>query len=351
MVLIGIDGHKRTHTAVALDMVGRVLAQLTFTARTPGHLELLVWAAALAGGQPVVFAVEDCRHVTWLLERDLLAAGQELVRVPVKMMAAHRRRGRQRGKSDPIDARAVAEAVLREPDLPRAQVTAVTEAADEANLLVNHRDSLVNRRTALINSLHWHLQILDPDLEEATERLTRAKALAALTTRLEQLPASARVAIAAELIADITALNHTITSYERQIAALEVVTDSPLQSIPGCGTLTTAKIIGELGDITRFTSEEAFAANAGVAPIPVSSGNTQRVRLNRGGNRQLNRALHTIALYQMRTPGPGQDLYRAATARHKTHREAMRILKRHLARHIYRTLTKAARTSDDRLAA
>jgi transposase len=104
------------------------------------------------------------------------------------------------------------------------------------------------------------------------------------------------VTIAAELVADITRLNTKIRSYEQQIAALDVVAESPLLAIAGCGALTAAKILGETGDITRFTDEAAFATNAGVAPIPVSSGNTDRVRLNRGGNRQLNRALHHRAL-------------------------------------------------------
>jgi hypothetical protein len=133
VVIIGIDAHNATHTAVAVDEVGRRLAAKTVKATSDGHLTLLEWAAAWPERS---FAVEDCRHVTRRLESDMLAAGERLVRVPPQLMAAERRGGRERGKSDPIDALAVARAALREPDLPVAELDGPTR---ELRLLVDHR--------------------------------------------------------------------------------------------------------------------------------------------------------------------------------------------------------------------
>jgi hypothetical protein len=119
VVMIGADSHKRTHTVVALDDIGRRLGELTVAATTDGHLKLLAWSAQW---EQVVFALEDCRHLTRRLERDLLGAGARIVRVPTRLMAGARRGGREPGKSDPIDAEAVALAALRHDDLPVAEL-------------------------------------------------------------------------------------------------------------------------------------------------------------------------------------------------------------------------------------
>lgn len=133
MITIGADSHKRTHTLVALDAVGRRLAEKTVATTSDGHLALVGWAAQWP---EVVFALEDCRHLTRRLERDLLGAGHRVVRVPTRLMAGARRGARQPGKSDPIDAEAVALAALRHPDLPVAELDGPTR---EVKLLVDHR--------------------------------------------------------------------------------------------------------------------------------------------------------------------------------------------------------------------
>ena len=143
MVVVGADVHKRSHTFVAVDAVGKQLGQLTVEATTKGHHQALAWARKSFPGE-VVWAVEDCRHLSARLERDLLTAGQRVVRVPPKMMALVRASARTRGKSDPIDALAVARAFLREPDLPVASHDAVSR---ELKLLVDRRESLVGTRT------------------------------------------------------------------------------------------------------------------------------------------------------------------------------------------------------------
>jgi transposase len=158
MVLLGVDPHKDTHTVVAVDQAGRQLGQLTVAARTLGHAELLGWATRRWAADRL-WAVEDCRHVTGRLERDLLAAGERVVRVPPRLMAGARQAVRALGKSDPIDALAVARAALREPDLPTA---GHDPASWEVKLLVDHREHLIAERTRTINRLRWHLHQLDP---------------------------------------------------------------------------------------------------------------------------------------------------------------------------------------------
>src|SRR5580693_3418985 len=141
MVVIGVDAHKRTHTLVAVDEAGRKLGERTLAATSEGHLQAVQWAGQWPGAR---FALEDCRHLTRRLEGDLLAAGFAVVRVHTRLMAAERRGGRERGKSDPIDALAVARAALREPDLPTARLDG---PARTVKLLSDHRGDLVAERT------------------------------------------------------------------------------------------------------------------------------------------------------------------------------------------------------------
>ena len=164
MIVIGVDVHKQSLTAVAVDEVGRSLAELTVG--TSG--ELVAWSASLAPER--LWAVEDCRQLTGALERRLLAAGESLVRVPPKLMAPERRAGRARGKSDPIDALAVARAALRERrlDYPRPGEAALREL----KLLVDHRDDLVDERRRAQQRLRWQLHDLDPELTVPPARST-----------------------------------------------------------------------------------------------------------------------------------------------------------------------------------
>jgi transposase len=169
MVTIGIDAHKRNHTAVAVDEQGRQLAQRTSGTTSSDHLALVAWAARFPGRR---WAVEDCRHLSRRLERDLLSGGERIVRVPPKLMAEARRGGRSFGKSDPIDALAVARAALREPDLPVARLDGPER---EARLLIDHREDLVAERTRMISRLRCHLHELDPDTELAPRSLTHLR--------------------------------------------------------------------------------------------------------------------------------------------------------------------------------
>lgn len=336
MIVVGADVHKRTHTFVAVDEAGRELGHTTVKATTAGHRQALTWAIDCFGTM-LLWAIEDCRNMSARLERDLLGAGQKVVRVTPHLMAEHRRTGRARGKSDPIDALAVARAAAREPDLPVAEHD---DLSRELKLLTDHRDTLVAQRTAAINRLLWHVHEIDPDFEIRSRTMDRKKQHKRvgnwLTTQSGVL-----AELAGELLTEITTLTERINTYERRITVLVTPAAPALLELLGCGALTAGKILGETANVTRFATEAKFARHAGIAPIPVWSGNTTgRVRLTRSGNRQLNAAIHRIAVTQIgRHDSLGRIYYDKKLAEGKTKTEALRCLKRHLSRIVFNALT------------
>src|SRR5215510_13693008 len=169
MVVIGTDVHKRTHTFVAVDEVGRKLGEKTVAATTAGHHKAIIWAR-IEFGDDLLWGIEDCRNLSARLERDLLSAAHKVVRVAPKLMAQARASARTRGKSDPIDALAVAHAVLRHPDLP---VAAHDETSRELKLLVDRREDLVAQRTSTINRLRQRIHELDPAAQPRSSSLHR----------------------------------------------------------------------------------------------------------------------------------------------------------------------------------
>lgn len=331
MVTIGADSHKRSHTLVAVDPAGRKLAEKTAAATPAGHLELLRWAERWPER---TFAQEDCRHLSRGLERDLLLAGERVVRVPPKLMAGARRSGREPGKSDPIDALAVARAALREPDLP---VAVLDGAEREVRLLVDHREDLVAARTQMINRLRWHVHELMPGDEPKPRSLDRAVVLADLERRLDRFDGSV-ARIARELVARIRDLTVAIDALEREIGSLVADLSPTLLELPGCGSLSAAKLVGETAGIGRFGSAAKFARHNGSAPLPVWSGNAERHRLSRTGNRQLNVVLHRIAITQIRLGGLGRLYFEHRLAAGDTKREAIRALRRRISDQVYRRM-------------
>jgi transposase len=331
MVTIGVDSHKRTHTLVAVDEVGRKLGEMTAPARSAGHLALHRWAMRWPERQ---FAQEDCRQLSRGLERDLLLAGERVVRVPTRLMAVARRTGREPGKSDPIDALAVARAALREPDLP---VACLDGPERHVRLLVDHREDLVGERTRIENRLRWHLHELMPGEEPKPRTLNRRVVLARLEAQLAGLD-SLVARLARELVARIRELTAAIEALERELKALARILAPSLLDLAGCGGLSAAKVIGETTRISRFRSRAAYARHTGTAPVPVWSGNQTHHRLSRGGNRQLNTAIHRIAITQVRLPGPGQTYYQHRLRAGDTRAEARRALCRRISDEIYRRL-------------
>ena len=334
MVVVGADVHKRTHTFVAVDQAGRKLGEKVVAATTVGRHKALVWARVEFGNE-LVWGIEDCRHLSARLERDLLSAGQQVVRVPPKLMAQTRASARTRGKSDPIDALAVARAVLREPDLPVASHDAVSR---ELKLLIDRREDLVAQRTLAINRLLWRLHELDPERAHKPRSLDLAKHRELLRAWLATQPGLV-AELARDELADISRLTEAINALAKRITERVRVVSPALLALPGCAELTAAKLIGETAVVSRFKSESAFARHAGVAPIPVWSGNTTgRVRMTRSGNRQLNAALHRIAVTQVRLDGIGRAYYRKRRDAGASKTEALRCLKRRLARVVFHHL-------------
>lgn len=190
------------------------------------------------------------------------------------------------------------------------------------------------------NRLHADLVVLVPGYSEAAANLVADKYRKAAGRLLRRLP-GVQAELARDRLARLDRLSREVREFERRIEGL--VADHPLRQLWGAGPLVTAKLIGETGDISRFRSADAFAMLAGVAPIPASSGQTNRMRLNRGGNRQINRALHGIALAQVRTYQPAKDFVARKRAEGKGWFEALRSLKRHLARIVFKLLSQPAR--------
>jgi len=331
-VIIGVDAHKRTHTLVAVDEAGRKLAERTVAATPDGHLKAIEWAAQW---HERLFAIEDCRHLTRRLEIDLLRVGEAAVRVPPRLMAGVRESGRERGKSDPIDALAVARAALREPDLPVARLDGESR---DLRLLVDHREDLVRERTRIQSRLRWHLHELFPGLEIPPKALRRQHVLDGLSDRLAGVTGTV-ADIARELVVRCREDTRRANELEAQIASIVRRLAPSLLALPGCGVLSAAKIVGESAGVSRFRSKAAFARWNGTAPIPVWSGNSPKYRLSRGGNRQVNAALHRIAVTQLRGVGDDGRAYvegRMATGATKT--EALRLLRRRLSDVVFRRL-------------
>lgn len=343
MVTLGIDAHKRTHTVVAVDELGRELGQKTTTATTSNdHLEMLRWAQRF--GNERTWAVEDCRHLSRRLEADLLGAGERIVRVPPKLMAHARDSARTYGKSDPIDALAVARAALRHPDLPAAQLDG---PARELRLLVDHREDLVAERTRCINRLRWHLHELDPAWDPPARSLRSYKNVDAIADRLTEIKGMV-ARIAREIVAHVRDLTIRVRGLEREIGVLGAGLAPTLLAVAGVGSLTAAKIVAETADVRRFRSKDAYASHNGTAPLPVWSGNRERHRLSRTGNRQLNAAIHRIAITQMRCHDDAKAYLARRHTNGNTKTEALRALKRRLSDVVYRALladTQAATAS------
>jgi transposase len=343
MIVIGTDTHKKTHTCGAVEaLTAAARGELTVPARKGSFGKLLRWARGLDSER--VWAIEDCRHVSGALERFLIARGERIVRVAPKHMAGARRSSRERGKSDSIDAFSVARAALKEgiETLPGAHLDG---AALDIRLLVDHREDLIAARTADQQRLRWHLHDLWPEFEIPAGALDTNKWLGKTSRRLARAQQTTRVRIARALVRQITTRTTSIRELEAELAALVQSYAPQLLAERGCGPLTAAKLIGEIAGADRFASDAKLARTGGAAPIPACSGNTNRHRLDRGGNRQLNCALHRLAVNKG-TWDPDAVAYLARKqAEGKTRKEALRCLKRYLARRVWRLLRSPAATT------
>jgi len=336
MIVLGADMHKSSHTLAAVAAAtGEMLDEKTAAVGARGFDGFLRWARGL--GSERVWALEDCRHVSGSFERFLIARGERVVRVPTRLMANTRRSSRERGKSDRIDALAVARAALAEgiATLPTAELAGPEL---DIRLLVDHRERLVRTRVGLNNTLQWHLHDLWPELVLPGSSLFYGKWGPRIARRLARAEQTMRVRIARDELRRLRELTQAINALETEIAALVAQVAPQLLSEPGFGPLTAAKLVGEVAGAGRFSSDAKLARAAGLAPIPVSSGRTNRHRLDRGGNRQINAAIHRVAVTRARCHPETIEFLARKTNEGKTHREAVRCLKRHLARRIWQLL-------------
>jgi transposase len=237
MIVIGVDVHKHSLTAVAVDEAGRMLDEKTVSAADD---DLVGWASRIGGER--LWALEDCRQLTRALERNLLAVGEKLVRVPPKLMAPERRAGRLRGKSDPIDALAVARAALREPNLSRPRPD--EQPFRELKLLVDHREDLVDERRRAQQRLRWHLHQLDPSFVVPLRRLDRPLHLDRVGRWLARREQDVQVRVARELVTRCRSLTRTILELDRELEQRTAEIAPALLELPGCGALTAAKHAG-----------------------------------------------------------------------------------------------------------
>ena len=336
MITIGIDPHSRTHSAAALDERGRVIAEITVGSDARELDRLARWVHGM--GPERIVAVEGARGFGLALCRRLLAAGETVLEVAPALTASERRSSRRRGKDDRGDAVAVARIGMREPGLPRAFDEAT---GADLKLLVDARDQLVAEATRTRNRLHALLLAIAPGYQDHIRDLTSSAALLVARRLASRARGTDRVrsTLACAAITRLRSLAGEIGALEREITTvLDRAAPANLLTICGVGTLVAAKILGEVRDVQRFSSSSAFAAYSGTAPIPATSGTVIRHRLHRGGNRQLNRALHTVALTQARRDDRARAFLARKRSEGKTPREARRALKRHLATVVYRAL-------------
>lgn len=334
MSTIGIDTHKATLAACCVDDLGSGVAEATFDNDPPGHRRLLDWIRA--GDPAAVVGIEGSASFGAAAARFLISAGVAVREVPPQLTRRERTTTRRLGKSDPGDALAIARVTAREADLPPVRIV---DPSLDLLLLVEAREDVVIEMTRVRNRLHADLRSLLPGYGVRAANLVAVRHQR-LVGRLLRPIGGVQAELARRRLARLRALGLEERAYTVRITAL--VEGHPLLSLAGVGPLITARLVGEIGDVGRFRSADALAALAGVAPIPASSGQTQRMRLNRGGNRQLNRAFHIIALAQAAHHPPAQAYLVRKRAEGKTRREALRCLKRRLVRPVFGLLQAGA---------
>jgi transposase len=336
-----MDPHKRSATIEIINDREKVLAQGRFGTDRDGYQAML---KAGRKHKDRIWAVEGCNGIGRHIAQRLVADGETVLDVPAKLSARARLFDNGQGrKTDPVDAHSVAVAALRTNGLRHVVVDDATVAL---RLLVDRRDGLGRARTEALSRLHHLLLELVPG--GAKKFLSAPQARALLNTvRPRDIVGRTRRQLASELITELAAIDKKIKTANLQLTELIAATGSQLQELTGIGPSGAARLIGDIGDINRFASRGHFASWNGTAPIDASSGDQQRHRLSRAGNRRINRTLHIMAVVQLRHDTEGRAYYRRKLAAGKTPMEAMRALKRRLSDIVYKQMIKdanAART-------
>jgi len=336
-LIIGVDTHLDTHTAAVCDAWGRAVARLQVPATAAGYAQLLAWARAAAGDSRAVWAMEGTRHYGLGLARYLVSQGQQVSEIDNTRHVGKRRAG----KSDAIDAVRAARELLARPHPAQMRADGDREAL---RLLMVDRDNAVASCKTARAVLASVLVTAPAELRERLRRLPRARRAQACAALACPADADRQIRVLHQTLIRlgqrIATLASVAAELEAQIAAIvEDMVPGLVAAEPGTGALSAAQILLSFSHAGRIRSEAAFAMLSGTAPVPVSSGRTSRHRLNRLGDRQLNRALHQIAVTKMRCHPPTLAYVERRRAEGKTDREIRRCIKRYLARHFYRTLS------------
>ncbi|GGL47091.1 IS110 family transposase [Nocardia jinanensis] len=333
-VVIGVDPHKSTHTAAALNArTNRTLESIRIDATLPEYRRLLVWAKRFPERR---WALENAWGLGRHLAQWLIAHGETVIDVPSTATARVRELSRGgRRKNDNIDAAAAASVAALRGDAAPVEAEGPNTVL---RMLDERRTNLTRQRTRTVNQLHAMMRELLPggvstDLtaNQATDVLRRVRP----SSPVER----ARKELARELVADVRALDVRLKANQQRMQDTVADSGSSLLDVVGVGPVVAARLLGRTGRASRFRTAGAFAVHTGTAPIEIASAGKSRHRLSRHSDRQLNNALHTIALTQVRMPGTrGRIYYDGKIAEGKGHKEAMRCLKRRLCDHVWRTM-------------
>jgi len=337
-LVVGVDTHRDTHSAALCDARGRVLAQRQVPATPAGYADLLAWAGEAGAGQRLAWAIEGTRHYGLGLARHLAGAGQQVAEIDSTRHIGKRRAG----KNDSIDAVRAARELLARPHPGQVRADGDREAL---RLLMCDRDNAVQSAKTARTVLTSVIVTAPAQLREELRHLPakrRAKACATLACpegadRLIRVAYQTLISLGQR----ISSLAVVAAELEDQISEIvDELAPGLVAAEPGVGPLSAAQILLSWSHAGRIRTEAAFAMLSGTAPVPASSGRTGRHRLNRLGDRQLNRALHVIAVNRMRHHPPTLAYAERRRAEGKTDKEIRRCIKRYLARHLYRALSR-----------
>jgi transposase len=336
-IVIGVDPHKLSATIEVVDRHENVLASGRFATDKAGYAAMRRHVAAWPER---TWAVEGSNGAGRPLAQRLLADGEHVVDVPAKLAARARMLDTGHGrKTDAHDAHSVAVAAVRAKEL---RVLALDPELEALRMLVDRREELARQRTQTANRLQRLLAELTPGRAKKDITTLQAKAILA-AVRPRDLVGKTRRRLAVEQLTDLVAIEKRIKSLSKELKGRVADSGSTLTDLPGVGPIVAARVLADVGDVTRFADRNRFASWTGTAPIEASSGEQVRHRLSRAGNRRMNHMLHIAAATQIRLDTEGRRYYRRKLATGKTRMEAMRCLKRRISDAIYRQLVADAR--------
>ncbi len=335
-VIIGVDPHKLSATIEVVDISERLLGSGRFATDKAGYTAMRNYAMAW---RDRVWAVEGANGAGRALAQRLLEAGEHVVDVPAKLAARVRLfdTGHNR-KTDALDAHSVAVVAVRTANLRMLKVDAELEVM---RMLTDRREALTRRRVQTVCRVQALLADFLPGQVKRDITALQAKRMLA-SIRPRDLAGKTRRRIAAEEIAELAAVDAKIKKSTAELMELVLARKSRLMNIPGVGPVVAARILADVGDVARFVDRNRFASWTGTAPLDASSGEQNRHRLSRAGNRRLNHMIHIAALTQIRLDTEGRAYYQIKRAAGKKHKEALRCLKRRISDAIYRQLTQDA---------